>query len=81
MHEVNWDLELRRYLGQEEALELEVIDKPSAKALVSYFSCTFYFSWPPSLVLGICSASTLVVVICCSEWESPLPIKSKGVSL
>ena len=25
-----------------------LIDKPSAKALVSYFSCTFYFPWLPS---------------------------------
>ena len=69
MQEVNWDLKLRRYMGQEEALELEVIDKPSAKALVSYFFYTFYITWLPSLVLGICSASTLVVGICCSKWE------------
>ena len=26
-------------------------DKPSAKALISYFSCTFYFPWLPNLVL------------------------------
>jgi hypothetical protein len=49
----------------------QLINKPSAKALVSYISCTFYFSWLSSLVLGICSASTLVVRICCSKW-SPL---------
>jgi hypothetical protein len=45
----------------------ELINKPSTKALVSYFSYTFYFSWLPSLVLGICSASTLVVRICCNK--------------
>ena len=55
-----------------------LIDKPSAKALVSYFSCTFYFPWTPSLVLGICSASTLVVGICCSKWESPFAYKGQG---
>jgi hypothetical protein len=55
-----------------------LIDNPSAKALVSYFSCTFYFPWLPSLMLGICLVSTLVIRICCSKWESHFAYKGQG---
>ena len=45
------------------------------------FFLHFLFFLASSLVLEICSASILVVEICCSKWESHFAIKGKGVSL
>jgi hypothetical protein len=83
MHEVNWDLELRRYLGQEEALELEELQE--AVEVVQITDAKDELIWALEASSKFTSKSLYRLMINPGEvatrmkdlWEVKMPLKIK----